>query len=159
MKTLYILRHGQKDESNLEQYDYDIPLTQKGEDDSHILGKKLKENKIIPDLIVSSPAIRARQTAQIISDEIGYKKGLMYNEVIYQAFLHEIVESITYTFDTIDCLMVVGHNPSLTALAVTYAGFKEEMPMASLIRIDFNCNSWTSIDKTNATFVEYIKIN
>lgn len=158
MKTLYILRHAEKDESNPEQYDYDVKLTLKGEEDSKLLGEKLKAKNILPDLIVSSPAIRARETAENVSEIIGYTKSVMYNEVIYQAFLHEIIESITYTFDTVDSLMVVGHNPSLTALAITYAGFKEEMDMASVIRIDFNCSSWTSIDKSNATFVEYIKI-
>lgn len=158
MKTLYILRHAEKDESNPEQYDYDVKLTLKGEEDSKLLGEKLKAKNILPDLIVSSPAIRARKTAENVSEIIGYTKSVMYNEVIYQAFLHEIIESITYTFDTVDSLMVVGHNPSLTALAITYAGFKEEMDMASVIRIDFNCSSWTSIDKSNATFIEYIKI-
>mgnify|MGYP000221098002 CR=1 FL=1 len=158
MKTLYILRHAQKDESNPEQYDYDIPLSKKGEEDSKLLAEKLKEKNIIPDLIVSSPAVRARQTAQTIADTITYRKSVVYNEVIYQAFLNEIIESITYTFDTVDSLMIVGHNPSLTALAVTYAGFKEEMKMASAIRIDFNCDSWTSIDKSNASFIEYIQI-
>ncbi len=157
MKTLYIVRHAQKDESNPEQYDYDIPLTKKGEEDSKLLGEKLKQKNIKADLIVSSPAVRARQTAEILADTITYRKSVVYNEVIYQAFLHEIIESITYTFDTVDSLMIVGHNPSLTALAITYAGFKEEMEMASLIRIDFNCDSWTAIDKSNANFIEYIK--
>jgi len=158
MKTLYILRHAQKDESKPEQYDYDIELTQKGEEDSKLLGEKLKSKNILPDLIVSSPAIRARKTAENVSEKIGYTKSVMYNEVIYQAFLHEIVESITYTFDTVDSLMIVGHNPSLSALAITYAGFKEEMDMASVVRIDFNCSSWTSINKSNAKLIEYIKL-
>ncbi|PLY04612.1 MAG: phosphoglycerate mutase [Arcobacter sp.] len=158
MKTLYILRHAQKDESKPEQYDYDIELTQKGEENSKLLGEKLKSKNILPDLIVSSPAIRARKTAENVSEKIGYTKSVMYNEVIYQAFLHEIVESITYTFDTVDSLMIVGHNPSLSALAITYAGFKEEMDMASVVRIDFNCSSWTSIDKSNAKLIEYIKL-
>ena len=158
MKTLYILRHAQKDESNPEQYDYDVKLTEKGEKDSRLLGEKLKAHNVLPDLIVSSPAIRARKTAENVSEIIGYTKSVMYNEVIYQAFLHEIIESITYTFDTVDSLMVVGHNPSLSALAITYAGFKEEMEMASVVRIDFDCSSWTSIDKSNAKFIEYIKL-
>lgn len=158
MKTLYILRHAQKDESNPEQYDYDIELTEKGNQDSIHLGNKLKEKNILPDLIVSSPAIRARRTTENVSEIIGYRKNIMYNEVIYQAFLNEIVESITYTFDTVNSLMIVGHNPSLTALAITYGGFNQEMEMASAIRIDFNCDSWTSIDKSNAKFIEYIQI-
>ena len=157
MKTLYIVRHAQKDESNPEQYDYDIPLAKKGEEDSKLLGEKLKQKDLQVDLIVSSPAVRARETAQIIADAITYRKSVVYNEVIYQAFLNEIIGSITYTFDTVNSLMIEGHNPSLSALAITYAGFKEEMKTASLIRIDFDCSSWTSIDKSNARFVEYIE--
>lgn len=158
MKTLYILRHAQKDTSNPDQHDYDVKLTQKGEMDAKLLGQKLKEKNIMPDLIVSSPALRARTTAQIVVDEIEYSKNVMYNEVIYQAYLNEIIESITYTFDTVDTLMVVGHNPSLTALAVTFVDFKEKLKMANCIRIDFECDSWITIDKTNAKFGELIEV-
>lgn len=158
MKTLYILRHGQKDESNPNEYDYDVKLTLKGEDDSRKIGQKIKEKNILPDLIVSSPAIRARTTAQIVADEIGYTKSIMFNETIYQAFLNELIESITYTYDIVDSLLIVGHNPSLTALAISYTGYKEELNMANAIRIDFDCNSWTSIDKSNAKFIELIEV-
>lgn len=158
MKELYILRHAEKDLSDTYQYDYDVPLTRQGEIDSKSLGAKLKEKNVIPDLIVSSPAIRARTTADIIANEIGYDKSIMYNEVIYQAFLNELVESITYTFDTVNSLMIVGHNPALTALAITFADFKEELKMANCIKIEFNCNSWIDIDKTNSKFVELFEI-
>lgn len=158
MKTLYILRHGEKNSINPNDYDYDIELSAKGLEDSKTIGKKLKEKGIKPDLIVSSPAIRARTTAEIVAKEISYKKNIMYNEVIYQAFLNELVESITYTFDNVDTLMIVGHNPSLTALAITFAGFKEELKMANAIRIDFDCNSWTAIEKENAKFIELFEV-
>lgn len=158
MKTLYILRHGQKETSNPEKYDYDIELSQIGIEESELIAKKLKEKNINPDLIVSSPAQRARTTAEIVAKEIYYRKNIMYNEVIYQAFLNELIESITYTFDNVDSLMIIGHNPSLTALAVTFADFKEELKTANAIRIDFDCDSWTAIDKSNAQFVEFYEI-
>ncbi len=158
MKKLYILRHAQKDESVQVDYDYDIELSQKGREDSIIIGQKLKERNVKPDLIVASPSIRTRQTAQIVAKQIAYRKNIMYNEVIYEAFLNEIIESITYTFDTIDTLMIVGHNPSLTALAAIFGGLKEELKMGSVVRIDFNCNSWTTIDKSNAQLIEHIEV-
>lgn len=158
MKRLYILRHGQKDESTSIDYDYDIELSSKGKEDCKKIGSILKEKEIRPDLIVSSPSIRTRQTSEIVSKEIGYRKNIMYNEVIYQAFLNEIIESITYTFDTVDTLMIVGHNPSLTALALTFGGIKEELKPASLVGIDFDCSSWTAIDKSNAKLVEHIEV-
>ncbi len=159
MKTLYIMRHTQKDESNPEQYDYDVELTQKGLKDSQIIAQKLKDNSILPDLIVSSPAMRTRQTAEIVAKTLKYRKNIMYNEVIYQAFVNEIVESITYTFDTVDSLLIIGHNPSLTALAITFTEFKEEIKMGSIVKIEFDCNSWTTIDKNNAKFIEQFKLD
>lgn len=158
MKTLYILRHAQKDESVQNEYDYDIQLSQKGIEEAESIGKKLKEKDILPDLIVSSPAIRARQTADIVVKELNYRKNVMFNEVIYQAFLNEIVESITYTFDKVNSLMIVGHNPSLTALALTYGGFKKELGTACIVRIDFDCDSWTAIDKNNSQLIEHIEV-
>lgn len=159
MKTLYIMRHAQKDESNPDQYDYDVELTKKGLEDSKIIAQKLKDKSISPDLIVSSPAIRTRQTAEIVAKTLDYTKNIMYNEVIYQAFVNEIIESVTYTFDTVDSLMIVGHNPSLTALAITITNFKEEIEMGSVVKIEFDCNSWTAIEKNNARFVEVFKLD
>lgn len=159
MKILYIMRHAQKDESNPEQYDYDVELTPKGLEDSKNIALKLKDKKITPDLIVSSPSMRTRQTAEIIAETLFYTKNIMYNEVIYQAFVNEIVESITYTFDTVDSLMIIGHNPSLTALAITFTEFNEEIQMGSIVKIEFDCNSWIAIEKGNARFVEQFKLD
>ncbi|MCP4971033.1 MAG: phosphoglycerate mutase [Arcobacter sp.] len=157
MKTLYVMRHAQKIESNSDEYDYDIELSEKGKIDSQNVANKFKNlgNKI--DLIVSSPAIRARQTAEIVSDILDYKKNIMYNEVIYQAFLNEIIESLTYTFDTVDNLLLIGHNPALTALLITFTEYKEELNTSEIVKIEFNCNSWTSINKTNAKYIISIK--
>ncbi len=155
MKTLYIMRHGKKDESGSD--DYDIELTQEGKDAASDVSKILNEQDNKIDLIVSSPAIRARQTAEIVSDTIKYDKNIMYNEVIYQAFVNEIVEAVSYTFDTVDNLLLIGHNPALTALAITFTKFKEEIKSAQIVKIEFNCNSWISIDKSNAKFIEVLK--
>ncbi len=159
MKTLYIVRHGEKNIVDESIDDYDIEVTQKGLEDIHKQAKKLKEKDIIPDLIVSSPAIRTRQTADILSNELNYTKNIMYNEVLYQAFMNELVESITYTFDDVKTLMIVGHNPSLTALGVSFVGLKEKILMGEMVRIDFDCNSWTEIDNSNAKLIEHIKID
>ncbi|WP_321470373.1 histidine phosphatase family protein [Halarcobacter sp.] len=157
MKELYIVRHAQKESMTNFSYDYDVTLTKKGKEDAKNLGIKLKKKNVMPDLIVSSPAIRARDTADIIAKEIGFDKSIMFNEVIYEAFLNELIESITYTFDTVNTLMIIGHNPALTALAITFGEFKEELQMGHAIKIEFDCDSWISIDKTNANFIELIK--
>jgi len=157
MKTLYIMRHAQKDESKIYTHDYDVELTAHGFEEAQSVALKLKDKDIIPDLIVSSPAVRARETAQVVSEILEYDKSIMYNEVIYQAFLNEIVESITYTFDTVDSLLIIGHNPSLSALSLSLGGEKEQLQTANIVKIEFDCNSWTEIDKINARYIETIK--
>lgn len=159
MKTLYIMRHAQKDESNPEQYDYDVELTQKGLEDSQTIAQILKDDNVKPDLIVSSPSIRTRQTAEIVSKVLKYRKNIMYNEVIYQAFVNELIESITYTFDTVDSLLIIGHNPALTALALTLTEFREEIQMGCVVKIEFDCISWTAVDKNNAKFIKQYKLD
>ena len=71
----------------------------------------------------------------------------MLNDVLYMAFVNELLETISYTFDTIDSMIIVGHNPSLTALAVTLVGFKEKFQMGGIMEIEFDCNSWIDISK------------
>lgn len=157
MKTLYIVRHAHKDITNLNIDDYDIQVTKKGLEDITKVSKKLKEKNVLPDLLVASPAVRTKQTAEVLAKELGYTKSIMYNEVLYQAFVNEVIESITYTFDDVNTLMIVGHNPSLTALGVTIVGLKEKILMGEVLKIEFDCNSWTSIDISNARLIYQIK--
>ena len=157
MKTLYIVRHGEKDISNPNIDDYDIQVTKKGLKDIENISKKMKDNKVEIDLLVASPAVRTQQTAEIIAKNLNYTKNIMYNEVLFQAFVNEVIESITYTFDNVNSLMIVGHNPSLTALGVTLVGLKEKILMGEALKIEFDCNSWTSIDISNARLIYHIK--
>lgn len=157
MKTLYVMRHGEKDTSNPEMDDYDVQLTSKGIEDTKNVAEQLKEKNILPDLIVSSPSCRTRETAELIKPIIKYRKNIMYNEVIYMAFLNELVESITYTFDNVDKMMIIGHNPALTALCLTLGGFKEKLGMGEVLVIEFDCSSWTAIEGSMGKIVEHVK--
>jgi len=155
MKKLYIVRHALKENEKAGQDDYDRPLSQEGITDAKEMADVLSKKGIHPDLIVSSPAIRTRQTSEIFADALNYNKNIMYNEVLYMAYVNELVETITYTFDTVDTMILVAHNPSLTALALTLVGFKEKIAMGGVVEVEFDCNSWIDISKENARLVSY----
>lgn len=89
------MRHTQKDTLNSHIDDYDIKLTPMGCKETKLIALRLKEKNILPDLITASPAIRARQTAHIVAMNINYIKNIVYNKVLYEAFLNEIIELIT----------------------------------------------------------------
>lgn len=155
MKKLFIIRHTQKEEEKIGQDDYDRILSPRGIEDAQRIAEFLNNKNPRIDLIVASPAKRTRQTAEIIASKIDYKKNIMFNEVLYMAFVNELIETITYTFDSVENMILVGHNPSLTALALTLVGFKEKFEMGSVMEIDFNCNSWIDICKENAQLISY----
>ncbi|MCG3687520.1 SixA phosphatase family protein [Aliarcobacter butzleri] len=157
MKKLYLVRHTTKDDEKSNNYDYDIELSEDGKEKAKIMAQNFAKKNPNIDLIVASPAIRTRQTAEIFVQELNYNKTVMLNEVLYMAFLNELLETITYTYDTVDSMLLVGHNPSLTALGVTLVGFKEKFEEGAIMEIEFDCNSWIDISKNNAKLISYEK--
>lgn len=153
MKTLYIMRHPHKEIATPNQDDFDIKLSQEGLDDAKKIAENLNSLKIRPDLIVASPANRTKQTAEIVSKILNYNKSIMYNEVLFQAFVNELFETITYTFDTVNKLLLIGHNPSLTALAITLDVYKEEIKPGEVLKIEFDTDSWINIAKENSKLI------
>lgn len=156
MKKLYIVRHTNKAEAKSGQDDYDRELSQQGLDEAKKMAVQLSNKIEKTDLIVSSPALRTKQTAEIFADVLDYNKSIMYNEVLYMAFVNELLETISYTFDTVENMILIGHNPSLTALAITLVDFKEKFQIGGIMEIEFDCNSWIDISKENARLVSYI---
>ena len=159
MKKLYIVRHAQKEEEFIGMDDYDRELSPEGVKEAENMAKYFASKNLPVDLIVASPATRTKKTAEIFAKALNYNKTIMLNEVLYMAFVNELIETITYTYDTVDSMLIVGHNPSLTALAVTLVGFKEKFEEGAIMQIDFNCNSWIDVDKTNAKLISYTKFS
>ncbi len=157
MKNLYIIRHAQKNQEESILDDFDKPLTSLGEKQANNLGKNINELGIKPDLFVSSPALRAKTTAQIIAKQIDYKKEIVFNENIYKAQMNELKEIVSYTYDEVENLFLVGHNPSLTALLLHLTDFKEKFTMSSFACIEFDCSSWIDISPNNAKLTMLIK--
>lgn len=161
MKKLYLIRHAKSDWSNPSLDDFDRPLSQRGKKNAPFMGEILKNKGINPDLIISSPAYRARETARKIAKKIKYIEEIMYNEYIYEASLKTILEVMNFIEDEYDEVILVGHNPGLNMLAFYLVNFNENLPTSGVIEIEFNCQTWREASKSNAKFVsfEYPKKN
>ena len=155
MKKLYIVRHTQKTEELIQQDDYDKELSQEGINTAKSIAENFAKKNLPIDLIVASPAKRTKMTAEIFANALNYNKSIMFNEVLYLAFVNELFETINYTFDTVDSMVLVGHNPSLTSLALILVGFKEKFEMGAIMEINFDCDSWIDISKENARLISY----
>ena len=118
MKTLILVRHAKSSWEKPEMTDFDRPLNERGLRDAPYMAKLLKDKGIFPDLIISSPAIRALTTARIFAKELKYSlRSIRTNEIIYTTGPKEILNMLSQIDDSKNCAMIFGHNPDLTALA------------------------------------------
>ena len=127
--------------------DLDRPLKESGISNTVIISKKLKETKIFPDLVISSPANRALHTSLIVSREIGYKvENILIDTTLYSEYEDQILELIYKTNDKINTLFIFGHNPVFTDISNYFLKNKiSNLPTSGCIVLKFNADKWNLI--------------
>src|SRR3990172_9356587 len=95
MKTLYLVRHAKSSWKDVGLSDFERPLNKRGKKDAPFMAKLLRQQKIKPDLIISSPANRASATARIFCETLNYPfEDLLLEPRLYEASSHEILEIV-----------------------------------------------------------------
>jgi phosphohistidine phosphatase len=142
MKKLLLLRHAKSSWADASLPDFERPLNERGRHAAPLVGKFMREQKLRPDLIISSPAERARQTIALVLEAAGIQTDIRYDERIYEASVTSLVEIISQIEDDKTEAMLVGHNPGFENLLERLTGESERMPTAALARIIINAESW-----------------
>lgn len=151
MKTIYLVRHAAAAKGKPKSPDRKRALNKKGRKEAMKMAKKLKKNGMLPDLLVSSPAKRALQTARVFAQAIKYpKKKILLNKTLYEANNASSNEALLQEFRSMDdqfqSVIVFGHDPLLTEFArYLRKDFTEALPGCAVVRFDFNNISWTKI--------------
>jgi len=115
-KELLLLRHGKSDWKT-DTTDFYRPLNKRGEHNAQQIGVWLKEQQLIPDLIISSPATRAFTTAEIVCSAMGVSTNAVQTaQNIYEASLADLRQVLSTIPDTTSRLLLVGHNPGFEYL-------------------------------------------
>ena len=135
MFQLILMRHAKSSWSDEEVVDRERPLSARGRAAAPRMGKALSERDIVPDLILCSPARRARQTLDLALSAMGAKPKTTVAEALY-AFGDGTAYLALIRKQAKSCrtLMIVGHNPSLAALADRLASSGEDRSLAALRR-------------------------
>jgi len=146
VKTLFLVRHAKSSRDDPSLPDKNRPLDDRGKRDAPKMGKRLAKRGVKPDLIVSSPATRALATAQLIADELGYKrKDIVVNDRLYAAAADDLL-AVVHTLDrTRDCVMLFGHNPEFSELANRLSGEIGDMPTCAIAEFSFDTKAWLDI--------------
>jgi phosphohistidine phosphatase len=161
MKTLFLVRHAKSSWKETDLSDKDRPLNKRGKHDAPVMGKLLKKMNVQPDLLISSPAVRALTTALNIANEIDYPNSKIdIVENIYMASATELLNEVSKSDDKLKSIMLFGHNPGITDFlnGLSTANI-DNMPTCSIVCIQFEINSWSDIKnkKGKVVFFEYPK--
>ncbi len=145
MKTIYLLRHAKSSWDDARLTDFERPLNRRGLENAPRVGAKISENRFQIDLIVSSPAERAKQTANIVAEAANVKGEIKFDERIYEASAQSLLKVISETADEKKSVLLVGHNPGLENFIEVLTGKTETMPTAALAVIDLNVDKWNEV--------------
>lgn len=147
MKNLLIVRHAKSSWDEPVLSDRERRLNARGKRDAPVMGALLRSRGLKPDLIVSSPAVRARKTAKLLAKAVAYPaEKIRVEEAIYLHGIAEMMELIHSFEDRAERIYLVGHNPDLTDLVnhLSEAGISN-LPTCGIASIVFAVDSWAHI--------------
>jgi phosphohistidine phosphatase len=139
MKTLFVFRHA-KTEPNSPEGDKARVLTPRGERDSRTMGERLRVLAPAIDIVVSSDAVRARQTAEIAARAAGLDVAVAIEPEIYAAPLDTLLDVVRSLPDAASTVVIIGHNPGFEDLSTALAPEGTEpvrLPTAGLAHLEF----------------------
>ena len=145
MKTLLLMRHAKSSWKNKDLPDFERPLTHRGEKDAPEMGKLLKKKNLVPSVIIASPAVRARMTAEAVKKKSGYENEIVYLDQLYQAEVPAIIAALKGQPDDMETVMLIGHNPGLESVLQILTGKIESLPTASIVNIALPIEHWSEI--------------
>ena len=147
MKTLLILRHAKSSWSHPGLADHDRPLNKRGKRDAPRIGELLRSEDLLPDLIVSSSARRARATTEIIAERSGYEGEIRLERDLYAAGPEAFIDVLGGLPDEIKSVMLVAHNPGLEEWLEALTGEYQPLPTASLAQVRLSIEGWKELNE------------
>lgn len=158
LKRLTLVRHAQADDQLPDRSDWERPLTKRGLRDAEEMAKRLKSQKLRPDLILSSPATRAKQTAEVFAKHLcaHAPDKLQFADELYLADPKHLLNCIHTLGGTHAHVLIVAHNPGLTEFAdqLSQERCVEAMPTCAIFTAEFSLTSWTELHPATGVHVD-----
>jgi len=145
VKRLTLMRHGNAQWKDPQFSDFDRPLNRRGNSESEGMARRLLELKLLPTVLLTSPARRAQQTAEIVARELGLSgRSMRTEESLYLAPAAEILRVIKALGPRIPHVLIVGHNPGITELAnlLDPTSRTAELATGAICSLTFEARGW-----------------
>jgi phosphohistidine phosphatase len=157
LRNICFVRHAKSSWEDPGLEDRHRPLSKRGERDAPYMANKMMELQIQPELIITSPAVRARTTARIFADAANLEpRHFVVNDLLYGADVAQIVELIQSIDDGINSIFVFGHNPTMTIMANCFAGVDiDNVPTCGVLQAKTMVSSWKDWSPEVSAFVGF----
>jgi phosphohistidine phosphatase len=158
MKNLIIVRHAHAEENLPNVEDIERPLEQRGYGEIETVAARLEVSGTVR--VLSSGALRARQTAKRLLDVMKLPEEILeIHPRLYMAYSSDIMSIIRSTSNSIEHLIIVGHNPTLTELVQTICGVGsvKKMIPGSAVRIGFTAGNWQDVEPSKGSLIQHLE--
>ena len=160
MKTILLMRHAKAELILPGQKDFDRPLSKRGLQDAARMGKALRSMKTEPDVIVASPARRARETADQVAKALKHDRACRWDKALYAASGEAWLKALHRLEARIEVALVVAHSPGLEEAAALLAGAAPgflDCPTAGIIAFDGSAASWKELGRGAGTLRWFLR--
>lgn len=155
MKTLFIIRHAKSDQRFFGN-DFERPLNERGQSDAPMMAKRLLDKIDKIDALVSSPAVRAKKTAELFAENLNlHKEDIHFISALYQAPASVFYEEIAALPDTLHSVAIFAHNPGITYFvnSLNTKSQVNNMPTCAIFAVRADILHWSDFAKADKTFL------
>ncbi len=146
MKKLYLIRHAKSDWSNAGKNDFDRGLNKRGKRSISLMAKALKKKGIMPDLILSSAAKRAKKTAKGLAKALGYEGEIIFDKTLYFTEPEEMLGKLRNTDERYTHIFLVGHNPEITEFSNRLTSeYIDNIPTLGIVGLTLKADTWKAV--------------
>ena len=153
MKKLLLIRHAKAEQDNYDN-DFERALTHSGLHDAAVMAQRLYAEHIIPQFIVTSPALRAESTANIFAQHLSLPQP-QTDMLIYEAKKGDLMKVINGLPDKYEFVALAGHNPDISRAIITLTGEGREVPTCAVALVLFELDSWAEVSDNLGTLLLY----
>ncbi|HWL46359.1 MAG TPA: histidine phosphatase family protein [Sphingomonadaceae bacterium] len=167
MKRLSLLRHAKSSWDEPAMRDFDRPLNARGRRGARAMGRFLRDSGAAFDRIVASPAARVVETLDAVGEGYGRTLAPDYDQRLYLASAAALLEAVRETPDTVDRLLLSGHNPGMEELVLLLAGpregdalrrsVEEKFPTAAFVELDFDVARWAEVAAGGGRLARFVR--
>lgn len=157
MKTLFLLRHAKSSWNDPGLGDFDRPLNDRGRKAAELVGKYIAKQNVNIDLVICSPAVRARQTIELVLRAAKRSPELRFDQRVYEAGPTRLLEITSQIEDDRKSVLLVGHNPGMEELLGLLIGVEQHMPTAALAKVVLDSKKWDKIEAEKGVLESFVR--